>query len=89
MFDNLVHNDLKVVYQQVLHFSSNSILLEKKSGKSGPVHAAGDGSDLFSTQCQALMHPFLFANKQRFGEHMWGATYCSRRKLEFAHLMTF
>ena len=47
-----------------------------------------NGSDLFSTQCQALMHPFLFANKQRFGEHMWGATYCSRRKLEFAHLMT-
>ena len=52
------------------------------------MHAAGDGPDLFSTQCQALMHPLLFANKQRFGEHMWGATYCSRRKLEFAHLMT-
>ncbi len=65
---------LGVVYQQVLHFSSNSILLEKKSGKRGPVHAAGDGPDLFSTQCQALMHPLLFANKQRFGEHMWGAT---------------
>ena len=29
---------------------------------------------LFSTQCQVLMHPLLFANKQRFGEHMWGAT---------------
>lgn len=66
---------LGVVYQQVLHFSSNSILLEKKnSGKRGPVHAAGDGPDLFSTQCQALMHPLLFANKQRFGEHMWEAT---------------
>ena len=75
MFDNLVHNDLRgSLSASIALFQQFDITRKKNSGKRGPVHAAGDGSDLFSTQCQALMHPLLFANKQRFGEHMWEAT---------------